>query len=481
MSTTTKRRDLGQARLGDLTFWILGAAVFFAMIRGATGFWGNPVPMLDTYRVVGVGLLAVAAVVIGRLTADAMGQTNSAKSTFGRIWRLGAVALLSGLAIAESVVLRDDGSGRGRVIVDWPPKLVAIALTIGLIGVLLGVIPTRPTQPQRRSGALSIVFAGAAGLLILTAMEMMVPYLVLIAMEAVRIAMFRPGQMADHIRSGHPIDRVFIDASRWTSLHIRLRTAGAWAAIALIVCGLTAHWLGRDLRDPVRRLSRMGLCYRVATALATWGMGLYLMFVALPTLQPWLAEGIWNVIEPGGSSVIAAGFIALAAGIAARGVGGPASLVGEEMPRGSWQTRMIARIFQSVLAVVAVMVFLAAVSKIRGDQFMPWYVPYSLGDWLAIPDRAMTIATPTAIYFNPGKNPDVFALLGGVGVILMHLPRFLLHRDASEAPVDRIAGQPRQIGRFLAAWFVISGVMFTLFSSFVLGGLALIHYCLKLS
>lgn len=79
-----------QIRLGEMTVWILGAAVFFAMVRGATGFWGNPVPVLSLDRVVGVGLLAIASVMVGRLTAGAIARG----SVFGRAWRWLAGALL---------------------------------------------------------------------------------------------------------------------------------------------------------------------------------------------------------------------------------------------------------------------------------------------------------------------------------------------------------------------------------------------------
>ena len=73
--TETRRLQVG---LGDLALWVVGAAVFFALARGARGFWMDWVatvpkrPMLDVDRAVGVALLAPATLIGLRLLLDAI-------------------------------------------------------------------------------------------------------------------------------------------------------------------------------------------------------------------------------------------------------------------------------------------------------------------------------------------------------------------------------------------------------------------------
>ncbi len=485
MNDGAKPGERRPIRLGDLTVWVLGAAVFFAMVRGATGLWGSPVPALNADRVAGVVLLAILSAVVGRLVAD----TIASGRAFGRVWRWVAVMLLLGLALTESVVLSRDDRSMGIVAwfneTGWPAKLLALALAIGLIGVMLGIAPTRPRRGQirRRSGVVSIVFSGMSGLLILTAFQMVVPYMVLIAIDVVYLAQGRPAMMNGKARFGHAIEPLLLDGRAWVSLPDRLITSGIVAALGMIACGLTAHWLGRDLRGEVRGpRSWAAVSYRASTALAAWGMGVYALFVGVPRLQPWLAEGFWNVISPLGTGAIAAAFVALAAGLAARGVAGPIEPGLEvDSPRGgSHVPRLVVLVLKGLLTAGLAMLIFAAVSQIRGDESLPWDGPYRLKTMLIAAEEMLTIKTNSAIYFDPGKAPEVVVLLAAVVGIIWVLPRTLLGPNPT-APIDRIADDPRLIGRFLGAWWAMLGVMFALFPTFVLGGLALIHVALRMT
>jgi len=263
-----------------------------------------------------------------------------------------------------------------------------------------------------------------------------------------------------------------------------LMTAGAAAGMGMAACMLTGDWLGRDLRrgetESQTNRTWVDLTYRALTAAVTWGLGLYLTFVSLPALHPWLAEGIWAILDPWGTIVIATSFIALAAGLAARGVAEPIEFAPSvDEPTRSWLSTvdLLIMAVKLIAAPLLVALILAAVSEIRGDEIRPWYVPIPLSDLLLKANTLLTLKTSGAIYFDPGKAPEVFILLAGVVGIVATVPRFLF--GGCTAPIDRIGHNPRLIGPFLGSWLAIVGVIFTLFPTLVLGGLVLIHLGLK--
>ncbi|HEY2158738.1 MAG TPA: hypothetical protein VGH33_24110, partial [Isosphaeraceae bacterium] len=86
----TRRLQVG---LGGLALWVVGAAVFFALARGARGFWMDWVatvpkrPMLDVDRAVGVALLAPVTLIGLRLLLDAIRPDRRGRA-FATAWRL---------------------------------------------------------------------------------------------------------------------------------------------------------------------------------------------------------------------------------------------------------------------------------------------------------------------------------------------------------------------------------------------------------
>ncbi len=126
------RRRL-QVGLGDLSLWVVGAAAFFALARGARGFWmdwATPTrPMLDIDRAVGVALLAPATLIGSRLLLDAIRPVGGRGGrAFAAAWRLAGVAFLAGMALLMSMEAHTDTVNVSAPVFDrsrWRVKLPA--------------------------------------------------------------------------------------------------------------------------------------------------------------------------------------------------------------------------------------------------------------------------------------------------------------------------------------------------------------------
>ena len=478
----------------------MGAAVFFALARGARGFWMDWVatvpkrPMLDVDRVVGVALLAPATLIGARLLRDAIrpaDRTGNGRA-FAVAWRVAGVVFLAGMALLISRLVRDDAKASvpifGRP--QWQIKLGVLGLAIGTIGLLLGVVPARRSRPDRpRRGALaSVVLAGVAGVAILGFWgDFRIVYLVLIAIDAVNHALLRPGEVAGVFRFGNPARPILVDRSLWPSLDGRLAAVGIASAVARVACALAAAWLSRDLHDSgddrARPRSWAGFLYRFATAIAAWAAGAYLYLVGLPILHPPISEGLWTLLGVTWTSAVAATFVALAAGLAARGVAGPSQAEpGTRDPLPAWVRPLAVRLAKFVLVVFLALVILGAVTQIRiGGDDIPWWAPFSASEVMGTLTKPFEWTTTTAIYLDPSLTPDALVVLGAAVVVLVLTLRLLLSapRALADAPIDRIGRDRRLIGRFLGAWLALTGVMLTLLPAFFLAGIAALHFTLK--
>jgi hypothetical protein len=488
-----------QASLWGLAGLVLTAAVYFTLVRGAHGFWlprgvASKLPVLDIDRVLALPQMALGtliAVLIFSETIHLLRTRRQAERQPGAIfsvaWRgLAVLILVSILLRLSAVVTNETDPGSFSVTLgttqDWKAKLGSLTLGIALIGLLLGATPPRERRyhrPARRMRwvAPQVVFAGLAGLLILTFYGLLFPYMVLLALEAVSNAMMRPALSFDRLLEGHQVAPIFVDGRLWQPLAERLMTVGLEAGLGLILCLLTACWLGRDLRaTPSERETPrtwLGVLYRGLTAIATWGMGGYLLFKTLPRLHPALAEGFSTLLHPGWTLSIAASFGALAAGLAARGIVEPEGAVDAIETVVNPRRRRLLRLVELAAIAVLVMVIVAAV-------FPSWFAPIRLTDWLEKLADAVTISTSGAIYFDPSLTPEALVVLAGTAWISVLCVRFLLtKRHPNEAPLDRIGRDRRLLGRFLGAWFALTGVMLTLFPAFFLAGLAVFHLALK--
>ncbi len=497
--TETRRLQVG---LGDLALWVVGAAVYFALVRAANGFWmawmAPPIPpMLDVHRVAGVALLIPAIFIALRLPLDAARRSRAVGargSACAGAWRVAAAVVLVGLVLLDSTQLaevdpRKSYNINGMYRSPWPMKLAALVLTIGTIGLLLGLVPARPAaaRTRRRWVAASVVLAGVAGVGLLGLCgEAHIAYLILLALDAVAHAMTRPGLVAGVSRFGVPPAPILLDRGLWPSLEHRLAAGGLAASLALVACGLAAHWLACDLQDPGGRdrpRSWAGLLYRAATAVAAWGTGAYMLLGAFPRLHEPVLEGFRSILSPSWSLAIVAALLALAAGLSARGVAGPAepdSSAGPTAPASgpALVRRLALGIVKGALVVALVLTILAALARLRGvTAGRPWWSPFSLAFLVEALSRPFDCATTDAIYLDARTAPEVVVLLGAVALLVVLFVRFLF--ATGEAPIDRIARDPRLVGRFLGASLTLTGVMLTLMPAFFLGGMALLHFALK--
>ena len=485
-----------QVRLGDLATWVVGSAVFFALARGARGFWIDWITprrlILDVDRAVGVALLAPATLIVLRLVRDAVRPGD--RRRFAAAWRLSGVAFLAGMALLIAGMVRDESRPTTAPVFgrpQWGIKLGALGMAIGTIGVLLGVVPVRrprASTTRRRWVAPSVILAGLAGVAVAGFWgESIIPYLVIIALDAVMHAKQAPALVPDIYRFGHAAPASFRDPTLWPSLDQRLAAAGLAAAVALVACGLAAHWLSRDLREPAEERGRPrswpGVLYRLATAGAAWGIGAYLLFVALPRMYPPLEEGLWTLLGPTWRAAIVAPFVALAAGLSARGVAGPAEPRPAEAetsrsPWPSWVRPLAVGFVKLAIVVVLAMTILAAVAQLRGGvEGLPWWAPYPVAEILGAAMMPFEWTTTTAIYLDPKMTPDALVLLAATALLVVLAARFLLAPGA--APIDRIARDRCLVGRFLGAWLAMTGVMLALLPAFFLAGMATLHVTLK--
>ena len=498
-----------QATLANLLVWVLGSAIFLTLVRGATGFMATTpaAPTLrrfDVDRVFVVVLLAPAILIAARLAADAV-RLIAAKRTerrrsvvFGAAYRAAAVGYLAALALAASEFLRSPTeAGQAFGIFDevsWRIALAALGLAIGSIGLGLAFVPSKPNRrarPRRTWVGGGALFAGIAGLLAIASMNMIIPYHVLIAIESVKNAMHRPGMMYEIATMRHAPNPILTDAHQWHSMHRRLIEAGIEAAIGMAACMFTAHWLGRDLRrsgeDAEAPRSTLGMLYRAGTTVLVWLAWIYLAFVGIETLSPPMAEGFAALIHPTGTWLVVPSLAVLAAGLSARGISGPtqtdpASVEPSSrspIDRISTWARIAVR---TGIVVGLVFVILAAVHYARrplAEQV--WYVPWSLPTMLGSIRSLLTFTTPTTVYLSIDDTPEALVLfVGAIAVFVLSAKLLLWGRlPGREAPTDVVARSPRRIGRFLGAWFAMTGVMLCLFPVLFLGGMAVVHLTLR--
>ncbi len=487
-----------QSSLWNLLALVMGSAVFLGLTRGTTRIWWTSsvapgVWRIDVDRLIGVALLAPAILIGAVLVASmiALGRPPSegrGAIVFGVAWRLvGLMYLVAmGRGIADQLRTLDEPELVFGFVAASPlrMKIVALSASIGLAGVLLGVVSIRARdRPHRvRSSTATVVLAGVAGVLFLACWDVNICYLVLIALDAVSNAMHRPGEMAVLVARGGRANALLTDPGLWRSLHTRIMLTGLEAALSLVFCMITARWLGRDLRrGPVRReapWSAIGVLYRMITAVGTWGMGLWLMFGAIPYLHPALTEGGHTLLYPWGTSVIVAGFVVLSAGLAARGVATIETEPSDDTTRPThWSILPIKLVFASGL----ILLILAAFSRIQGNVFLPWYGPASLREWIETVRNWLTFRTATAVYLDPAESPEALVLIVGVIGIIVASLRSVLGRSIGESPIDRIGRSPRLIGRWVGAWLAMLGVMFTLFPALFLAAIAVVHLSVRLS
>jgi hypothetical protein len=249
-----KRGQRFQIGVRDLAVWVVGAAIISVLVQrflrsGAVDSignrfgnpFGNPRDVLVLslgvlVPLVGIGVrlagqvirLGHAPVAAGAYQADRLHRHTAIA------WRLGVLALLAFLTAGIVAAWAPSGSSLSPTIQARLYLRLYVFPLCGLIatlGLLIGMRPPAPLVARpARTAWFGVALAGAVGVGVAAA-YMPIPYLVLVALEAVANAM--RGQEPQVQRPG---------------LATRINHAGPPAALAVAAALATAAWISSDLR-----------------------------------------------------------------------------------------------------------------------------------------------------------------------------------------------------------------------------------------
>jgi hypothetical protein len=461
--------------------WVVGAGIAVAVYRHARpASWFGP--SIDVARLLGLvaSLLGVFLVVGLLRQAGTCARRGRAQADVPWLiavaWRLLAVAVLGALLMVEARLLGDEVSADAR---SDPQavrlRLLPLALTLAMMGILAGLAPVRDRdsagdRPQALQW-LSVVCAGVAGIVI-AASQTFIPYLVLLAMDAVRNAM--PGPMA--LRPLRPV------------LPERLLWAGLESG-PVLACGFALGLLiARDCRRPAgaggpEPAPRALLVVTTATALgAVW-----LITVTLPRLDGWLAERVQATIDPLNAALIAFGFMGLALGLAARATHRP----GPSVPKGgvARQRASVWHVLRSVAVALVLIDFIAAraidlvLARRVTDggpvdaSWRPWvgWVDTAF-DWLrsVIPGRRVA---PWYVYESPEWIVLALALAWVTGRVALLL---LMSIGPKRTPIDASLTDRHTRCALIIRWMALSVLMIAALPTLFLTGLAVLNGVFRL-
>ena len=294
-------------RLSGLMLLVLAAGLSLGvmsrahvLVAAGRTFWESPVTRWLGVVMAPIGVvigLAMAVQVFGRLDRRQPLRTQA----WPIVWRLAAIASLGMLLAEESSLLPvvpasqwSPNSPPGQIstlVLDTRLRLLPVVEGLMAAGLVLGMRPRR-AQPHRRRTPLAawfrVALASLGGILIVAEL-MIIPYLVLIAVEAVENAKMHPGEGGggSFIHPAVPLMP--------GGLAARLDGTIARTGLALLVVLITAGWLSSTLRrtDPDEanqgswRDAFIGLALTVACLIA----GVFLVFRALPQFSRWLSKG----------------------------------------------------------------------------------------------------------------------------------------------------------------------------------------------
>jgi hypothetical protein len=315
-----------QVGLGELTVWVVGCGIALGFARRAeglarSGFVGMP-------RELEWAAMPLAAWSAWILIVEAVRLARGTIGDRGRSWRAVAIGWRAVAAMALGLLV---SGGRFEVLLrlglvssNWRPNAIhswdearitamTLGVLLGLAGLVLGLAPPSPRSDARGRRRrvppwASVVVVGLSGVAI-AAMMMTIPYLVVVALECVDNAL---------------LGRDVLQRGPWAplpGLWERLADLAPAAGLGVGSCLLLASLIASDARRPDLRLgSWRALAARLPALAAAAGMAAYLGIVAIPTVHPHLAIGVFEVLALREVRFLVLGIAAFAAGLAARSV-----------------------------------------------------------------------------------------------------------------------------------------------------------------
>jgi hypothetical protein len=479
-------RLLPRFRVGlkDVAYWVAAAAILMGLTRrawsGHVFRFASPAEaytircfLSATFLLAGIVGLRLGAqvvrLVLGMLTLD-LGETPGRRTTVvpAVLWRLLALVVLVGyvdevtsdltaheefyaaqtlnITLANGPGLRDDLRG----------QLVPACGLMMMLGLLVGMRPSSARSTGRPGKAWFIVpLAGAVGVGLASGF-MMIPYLVLLALEAVSNAS----------------DRVF---TARTGVAERIDLAAIDGSLALLPLLATAGWVAFDLRRAAREgtprvsLCRLGIAFRLATFSAMVAMAGRLVVGTIPWLHENLFRGLEGVLSSREVLAIGLGFSGLSAGIAARSMGRTATTAAS--PSGS---RLLEVVSRSVwcLSLLAI-IFVATAQWLVSAKSLTDRLPASWVGWM---DAASTLWSWVHHLSDPfAPNSHLFLAPAIVWALAVSLRVCGPQAPDRASAFDKVASSPGTLGRFLASSAVLTTLCLCALPTLFVMGLVLYH------
>jgi hypothetical protein len=344
--------------------------------------------------------------------------------------------------------------------------LVPICAILTIIGVALGMgagmsLP-RASPARARPYWLFVPLAALAAVLFMAqpgASWSLIPQSILIVLDAVLNAMPPPG-----IRLPG-------------SLAVRLLRAGIEAVPAALACLwlalVAAHDFERARRDQPWAMGRGGWILRILSLVVALAAGTVVVGVAIPTMQPCLADGFREILDIESIAMVVGGFGVLAAGLAARALVPPPS---HEAPR--W-LRRLSRILPAGMIVI---IFLSAMQALPYSTQIEPDVLTIVGrvcDFIRdLPSRLLDVfphsgETDLSAWLRPGR------LVWTLSTTILAL--FLIELSGSRtdgsqpAPFDAVAESPARLARFFWLVAALTTVCLVAVPTLLVLGQALAH------
>ncbi len=444
--------------IGDLILWVAGLGVLAALTRGVRA-WEWFTPLVDIDRLMGLSGLSLAVFLGLALARQTKGRGLSRASV---AWRLSMSAVLGAFAFAEGTILTANHSGSAAM---SQRALVPIEMTLLMVGTVAALSPGRGL-PKRR--ATQSVLLAAAAAVVIAATVAFIPYLVLLAMDAVRNALTFP------YRSSWP--RV--------AFHEKMVTAGFESLLPLTACLVLALVVSREFRRQGSLVSgsdrhrRGTLTLLSATAAAAGGMAWLLAFT-IPALSGWLAEGVWMTIRPHDALAVVVGFAGLACGLAARSAdrpGGPEPGIVGARSRWPVLVGMATACFALLLTDVIVSQCLSTFG-LDGREGGPWT------RWVGWTEAAYewfrsVVPSPVEQVWRSSQSPECAVLILGQSWVAWRVAFSLLAPSGPPpvpAPIDMQFRDRESFGRFAARWAALTVLMTASLPVLFVSGVALLH------
>ena len=489
-------------RLSGLMLLVLAAGLSLGFmsrahvpVGAAAGlFWTSPATRWLGVAMAPVGValgLTLAIQVFGLL-----GRRDSQKSSVWPIsWRLLALALLVVLLTEESSLLPVGSSSYSSP--NWPAgqipplvletrlRLLPAVEGLMMIGLVLALRP-RVARTARREPRLAtwlrIVPTVLGGILIAAEM-MIIPYLVLIAVEAVENAKMHPGEGGGGLLTALPrptLPRGLAD---------RLDGSVPLVGLALAVVTLAAAWVSSFLRRTTDGETNHGSWRDAAAGLAltagclTAASGL--VFRAIPAIQPLALEGLRMSFGGWELAIVAMSFAFFSAGLVAHAVTpgiDPAS------GRGNWCSsgwnRYAARLAWAAMVVLLLAVIASSLEHIKKygpfGRFIPArlvglldLLPASVWQgwtWLQGTGWSGVLIGDASVWFPAIVLP--WLAWRSIGLLLSA-------RSPSPAPLDRVFDSATALRRFFGFSFAMSVVLLAAVPTLALAGLVVLHHALR--